>query len=473
VSKPLHIFSILFLAVAVTATASAQVPQPPHEVYGQLTDNSEVAEGITVEAVGASGDTFSDTTDSNGEYLIQVPAGESIDSFDLVIDGDTEESDIEFESGASQNYDFSGDYIPSSGSSFSVSVDDVSVDEGGTVDLESSVSSEGSNPVYSWSVVGEDYGSFISDSDSQDAVFEASADVSTDREVEVELEVTKSGGSGSSKTGTGTVTIFDSSESDSPSGGAPPSEEEDQPEEDEEPGDDQPVEQPEPVDVEAQVDEETGSASGSAEASEGQTVTVSIPEQADEDVTGEVEGQEAATEVESVSATASGDTIVSVSVSSVSTDEVEQRQDNQVSYSNIEVDGEVSSQAITFSVRKSVLEERNASFEQVVKERYSDGSWEQLDTTHLEELDNSHRFEAETDGNSIFAVAIQEETSAPDEETDPGNETVEEKPDKDGMGVLPWIIGLLAILTAGAVYFKDEIADFAAEQVPDSTEEEK
>ena len=41
------------------------------------------------------------------------------------------------------------------------------------------------------------------------------------------------------------------------------------------------------------------------------------------------------------------------------------------------------------------------------------------------------------------------------------------------MGVLPWVIGLLVILAAGAVYFREEIADFAVEQVPDSAEEEE
>lgn len=459
--KPLHIFSILFLAVAVTATASA-VPQPPHEVYGQLADNGNSVDGIEIVAVADSGGMYSDTTDGDGDYLIQLPSDQSISSFDIEVEGNTEVEDISFESGASQNYDINGYGL-------SVSVNDVSVDEGNTVGLESTVDHVGDNPDYKWSIVNDGYGSSITSSNSKSADFDAAA-VTQDRDVKVKLKVTKSDGDGSSKSATGFATISDTDSnqqsggsSGSGGGGTAPTEgsESDQPE------------SPEPVDVQAQVDNVTGSASGSVNASSGQTVTVSIPESFDENVTGEVEGQEAATEVESVSATASDDTSVSVSVSSVSTDEVEQRQDNQISYSNIEVDGEVSSQTITFSVRNSVLEERNASFEQVVKERYSDGSWEQLDTTHLEELDNSHRFEAETSGNSIFAVAIQEEASAPDEETDPGNETVEEKPEKDGMGVLPWIIGLLVILAAGAVYFKDEIADFAAEQVPDSTEEEE
>ena len=178
----------LFLALA-GAFAQDAPPQPPHEVYGEVTDNGVAAEGISVEAVTKS-NTYSDVTDSDGYYSIQVPSSES--SFELKVDGVIEEDmgSISVESGSIESYDFSGDYIGDENSTtLTVDLDDVSVDEGETVDLEASVSNEGDNPDYDWGIIGDDYGASITDSDEEAAIFEAPEDVDGDKDVAVELVV--------------------------------------------------------------------------------------------------------------------------------------------------------------------------------------------------------------------------------------------------------------------------------------------
>ena len=375
---------------------------------------------------------------------------------DYRAEGDIRQVDLTFNDVSIVTADAGGDY---------------EVDEGNSAQLSGS-SSGFDSPSYKWTVTNDPTDSVsLNSRNSKTSTFNA-PNVNGDKDVTVRLKVTD-GQNSKSASNKATVTVVDTdsnNQGSSGSGGAGAPGTGQQP-------DDQP-ETPEPVDVQAVVDNATGSASASANASEGQTVTVTIPEQVDENVTQEVEGEETSTEVESVSATASGSGSISVTVSKVRSDEVQERKENQISYSNIEVEGETSNQVITFSVKKSVLEERNATASQVVKERYVDGSWEQLDTRIIEELDDRYRFEAETGGNSIFAVAIQDSqveepvdgNQTETNQTDNNQTDTPEEPVDTGMGVMPWVVGLLVILLAGVVYFREEITDFVVEQVPDDRE---
>ena len=100
------IFSLIL--ISAVAGVSAQ-PVPPHDIYGTVTDNGEAAEGILIEAEVDGTIEDSDTTGSNGDYSLRISSTAS--NFNIIVDGSTEESNIQFDSGASDQYDFGGDYI--------------------------------------------------------------------------------------------------------------------------------------------------------------------------------------------------------------------------------------------------------------------------------------------------------------------------------------------------------------------------
>lgn len=435
-NKMLKTSFLSLILLFVVAGALAQ-PSPPHEVYGTISDNGENAQGITVEAVTGSDVIVSDESSSDGYYELKVPSNYS--SFDLVVDGSTEETGINVNSGSIEEYSFSGDYIPSGGTSLSVDVEDVSVDEGDTVDLDSSVSNVGDNPIYSWSIAGDSYGSSIVNSDSLEASFEAGM-VSFNREIDIELTVTKDDGDGNSETSSGTVTVLgedDDSEGgiDSPDKGEQEDNQQEQEEDNQEDNQQEQEEGEQDQDqqdgqedqglVEADVDEESGEASAEFEAGEGESNTVSIPEPVESD----------GSRVEGIEFTSSSDQNVSVSVREVDGQEAESEgvelNDDQVDVQEINVEGEVEDATLTFTVSKDVLEERNADTEDVVKQRFdSEAGWEDLETRHTEELEDRHRFEAGLPRFSYFATSIQTEDD----------------------GGLPWvpitvivIVGLLAV----------------------------
>lgn len=173
----------------------------------------------------------------------------------------------------------------------------------------------------------------------------------------------------------------------------------------------------------AEVDEETGEASAKVEAEEGQQVSVEVPEETFE--------EEDESRVEEVNVEASGDGEVSVTVSRSTRDqasETAETRDNQVSFSNIEIDGEVETSNIYFTVDKDTLDERDAEATQVNKERYSeeDDEWETLPTRIDDERDEEFRFEADVEDNSLFAVSIEEDLEADIQVTDLEVELLEE-----------------------------------------------
>lgn len=442
------LIGLVFVVFLTLGNVSAQQAPPefPDLFYGEVTvngDDAPAGEKIVAKVGGELPDQGNITIDTAGKYgssdgaeeqlaVADSSTGEDISFFIQEYDGNlvqasslTPEVDYRSE-GDIRNVNLSFQNVeltePSDGgSSLSVDVEDVSVDEGSSVDLEYSVSDEGSNPDYSWSIVGDDYGSSISDSESADAVFDAPSSVSEDREVEVELEVTKDGGSGSSETGSGTVTVLDSTESGS-SGGAPSDDQQDLEDEDDQQDDDQQDQDNQQdqqdqqeeenqqdqgrVDreVSANVDEESGEASSEVDAGEGERVRTSIPESVDSD----------GSRVESIEFSSSSDQTVSTTVREVEDDsELEdqgiERTESQIGVQEISVEGDVENSTITFSVSKDVLEERDASPEDVVKQRYDSEAqeWQDLETSHLEELSDRHRFEADVPEFSYFATSIE------------------------------------------------------------------
>ena len=230
----------------------------------------------------------------------------------------------------------------------------------------------------------------------------------------------------------------DEDETDSTTGGSGDQDESEDEEQEEQ--DDQEDEDEEDVvsEVNASVDGETGEASSEYESEAGERVRTNIPESVDP--TG--------SSVESVEVTSSTSQNIRKSVREVDDDSelqeqgIERRED-QISVEEINVEGEVEDATITFSVSKDRLEERNAGPENVFKQRYNSdiGEWEDLDTRHLEELDDRHRFEADVTEFSFFATRIE------------SREDTTEVP----WSYLTILIVLLAVLAAVAYKKEDEV----------------
>ena len=121
--------------------------------------------------------------------------------------------------------------------------------------------------------------------------------------------------------------------------------------------------------------------------------------------------------------------------------------ENQIDFTEIEVEGDIDQQVIEFTVRESVIEERSSEPGDVVKERFNESSteWEELDTSYLDQEDDRYVFEATVEDNSIFATTIQ--TSEEDEEVEDESLTgqfVDSATSTRGLIGLA-IIGLLAL----------------------------
>ena len=182
--------------------------------------------------------------------------------------------------------------------------------------------------------------------------------------------------------------------------------------------------------VEPEVDEENRSATSNTNATQGETVKTNIPENIqDEETTG--------TSVRSISTRARTDTNVNINFRKTDRNQVEQKvaetveettgepsaenvtRENQIDFTEIEVEGDIDQQVIEFTVRESVLEERSAEPGDVVKERFNESSteWEELDTSYLDQEDDRYVFEATVEDNSIFATTITQQQQEEREET--------------------------------------------------------
>ncbi|MFB6116723.1 MAG: PGF-pre-PGF domain-containing protein, partial [Candidatus Nanosalina sp.] len=141
----------------------------------------------------------------------------------------------------------------------------------------------------------------------------------------------------------------------------------------------------------------------------------------------------------------------------------------------------IESANITFRVNKSFLDSRARDPEDVVMKRFN-GGWNELPTRFREETANAYRFVANSDGFSYYAIALEEQVQdqpdQPDEQPDqPQNETGTnetdgtDQVDQDKGGVLPWVAGLLLILAGLAIYFREQLTEFALDLMPDEEPE--
>ncbi|NMI89286.1 PGF-pre-PGF domain-containing protein [Nanohaloarchaea archaeon] len=80
-----------------------------------------------------------------------------------------------------------------------------------------------------------------------------------------------------------------------------------------------------------------------------------------------------------------------------------------LSYTEVETDIEAENATFEFEIAREQLNQRNATPEQVVKQRYSEGEWNELETEVIDRNDEAYTFEAYSpEGFSIFATTIRE-----------------------------------------------------------------
>lgn len=396
-NKMKMIITTTFLLLAVS-TVSAQ-PAFPDLFHGDLTVNGEEspsgteivakvdgeeAGSIVTEQAGAYG--YSDP--DRRQLAVSSSAEGSIDFYIRTSNGslsvaDSQSQDVEYRSeGDIRRVDlgFEGiDLVTAEAG------DDVEVDEGESVELEGS-STGFNSPVYSWSISDDPTGSASLTGSGQAVDFEAPEDVDEDQVVDVDLTV-ESDQNDRVASDSLEVTVADTDE-----------------ETVSEPGSSGPSSDPQPRSIQAS--SSNGQASAQVYNVEAdQSVEVSVPANVSNPPT-----------VEQVSFTPSvSSDSASVSISDLGSDrpsEVSEDAGSDVySYQEISVDGveddDISESTVNFRVKKSFLEERDRSAEDVVMKRYNQG-WDELETRIDEELEDAYRFEASSTGFSYYAVALRE-----------------------------------------------------------------
>lgn len=81
-----------------------------------------------------------------------------------------------------------------------------------------------------------------------------------------------------------------------------------------------------------------------------------------------------------------------------------------VSYTTVETNIDTEDAEFEFQLQENKLEERNAEPEQVIKQRYKEGEWRELETEHIRTENQTHSFKANSpEGFSIFATTIRTE----------------------------------------------------------------
>lgn len=450
-NKIIEIGVLAFTLVFIAGFAVSQTPELPHVVSGEdiqvkggpFDSSGEAYKGTIVASSGVSDPVSVD--DGSFEDLL-VTGLSSGDEFGLTV-GDIQVDSsnvnslpIEFESGKTTTIEESITVeVDELNADLSVSSTDVGSDEQVEFDFDGS----GSTGVIDYELDLDD-GNTESFNSSSTFDYTYSDDGSYDVSLTVYDEV------GNSASESVTVNVGSESESSSNSGSSGSSplrddEEDDQNQEDEQDQDQEQDQQDDQQDqdqeqdqdetgqeddqgqevdreVNATVNEETNEASAVSESTAGERVRTNIPEPIDTD----------GSRVESIEVTSSTDQTVRTSVREVEDDaELEEqgieRTEDQVDVQEINVEGDVEDSTITFSVSKDRLEERDATPEDVVKQRYDSEAqeWQDLETSHLEELDDRHRFEADVPQFSYFATSIETGES----------------------GGLPWIyIGVLGVL---------------------------
>ena len=469
ISKFLVIFSLILFAVSL---ATAQTPpQPPHEVYGAVSyDEGGMASGVGTE-VKISGNVIdSDSTDSNGGYALYVPPNHSGEDFTLYIKNNAEKT-FTANSGFSDRYDTS---VKKSSKKFSISLSDEDVDEGESADITPSVTKEGDSPEYSWTLIDDPTSEVSLDNDDEKTVsFNSPEEVDSDTEVLLEVEVTK--GSDKSKTDTAVVTVNDNSLAEdqqqqetgqgSGSGGGSGLGTTDSNSSQYDTEKENTVENNSRR-IEARSENNISTATVE-NVKAGQKVDINIPE------TVTKKGKSKKNSVESINFASSSDSdSVSVSVQDLGITKpgkVDEAGTDVYNYQEINVSGltdqEITSANITFSVNKSFVDERNRTVEEVVMKRYSDG-WQELSTQYRSETEDNYKFVANSNGFSYYAIALQENGT----ETEELNQETRQR--EESSDILKWILVILFIgAGATAVYFKDELTEYAVSHMPDELPE--
>ncbi|MFB6146269.1 MAG: carboxypeptidase-like regulatory domain-containing protein, partial [Halobacteriaceae archaeon] len=102
--------AVATLIVGALAWGAVAAPSPPHLVYGQVTDtDGNPVDGATIEIVYDGDVINTTTTDSNGEYSIEVPdpnSDESEETLTVRLVGHGMSESITYESGAATEVNF-------------------------------------------------------------------------------------------------------------------------------------------------------------------------------------------------------------------------------------------------------------------------------------------------------------------------------------------------------------------------------
>jgi PGF-pre-PGF domain-containing protein len=413
--------------------------------------------GVNVSAKVSGNVVDSTDTDSNGYYEVQVPDDYSGQDFKVYVDGSQEQT-YTFSSGQSDKLDVSSGY------SLSVSLSDDSVDEGNSISLSPSVTN-GRSPSYSWSFPGDDNGASLTGSGSS-VTFEAPDDVDSDTDTDVEVKVTNDGGE--TDTATATITIEDTDEDNQQNNGGQQQQEEEQQEgeqqqdqqgedsnqsdsgEDQESEDGQGQDSSEDSTREVDASAENGKANAQIDnVNPGETVQVNIPDESAADGDSSIES------VSFSSSTSASNVQVEVEDKGSNFESVSQSVNNQkpqgqvYSYQNIEVsnvdDNNIDQATVSFKVKKSFLENNDATVGDVRLQRYNQ-EWSVYDAESTGETETHYQFESQTPGFSTYAITLEEQ----------------EEKQKGVVGQLLIPIAALVIvlgLIAGVYRYRDEIQE--------------
>ncbi|QLG61346.1 carboxypeptidase-like regulatory domain-containing protein [Halorarum salinum] len=136
--------TIALMVATAGAGSVAAVPDPPHEVFGTVTDQKgNAVSGVSVTVSDTDGDSITATTNSDGYYEIKFPAEDADDGETLTVKVEGAEETTAFSSGTSERIDFDGVEEPPTDNP--VDDGDSDVENGGaTVDLSDGDGSTGS-----------------------------------------------------------------------------------------------------------------------------------------------------------------------------------------------------------------------------------------------------------------------------------------------------------------------------------------
>ena len=103
--RALVVVAVAVFCISAAGVGAAQVPAPPHEVFGTVTDSSgNAVSGATVEVTYNGNQIASNTTDENGYYEIQIEEPDDGEEFTVTVNDASET--LTFETGGSSQVNF-------------------------------------------------------------------------------------------------------------------------------------------------------------------------------------------------------------------------------------------------------------------------------------------------------------------------------------------------------------------------------